>query len=283
MIIHLDELRQFVKECKYPEHVISKSIFNAKLQGPAPNPERSKNVIPFVTSYYPNIDNKSLMQTVKSKFKNIRNEHLKSIYKDMNFIVSLTKPKTLYWKLTSSRFISDFKIIRKPETYICIDKRCKICQNYLNETNKITISNGQVWEIHRETDCYSANVIYYLKCKMCNKKRNIYWENNRRQYEGFEVRINQHISECKTGVSTWKFPRHVNDCGIENSCLEESFFSQTIMLRLNKSDRLANIEKHFHLKGYDTINITINTTSQISINNIFVVYFHLKFLHKYSL
>ena len=96
MIIHLDELRQFVKECKYPEHVISKSIFNAKLQGPAPNPERSKNVIPFVTSYYPNIDNKSLMQTVKSKFKNIRNEHLKSIYKDMNFIVSLTKPKTLY-------------------------------------------------------------------------------------------------------------------------------------------------------------------------------------------
>ena len=34
VIIHLDELRQFLKECKYPEHVISKSIFNAKLQGP---------------------------------------------------------------------------------------------------------------------------------------------------------------------------------------------------------------------------------------------------------
>ena len=37
----------------YPEHVISKSIFNAKLQGPAPNPDRSKNVISFVTTYYP--------------------------------------------------------------------------------------------------------------------------------------------------------------------------------------------------------------------------------------
>ena len=67
-IIRLDELRQFLKECKYPEHVISKSIFNAKLQGPVPNPERSKNVIPFVTTYYPNIDSKSLMQTVKNKF-----------------------------------------------------------------------------------------------------------------------------------------------------------------------------------------------------------------------
>ena len=89
MIIHLDELRQFVKECKYPEHVISKSIFNAKLQGPALNPERSKNVVPFVATYYPNIDNKSLMKTVKNKFKNIRNEHLRSKYKDTNFILSL--------------------------------------------------------------------------------------------------------------------------------------------------------------------------------------------------
>ena len=26
------------------------------------------------------------------------------------------------------------------------------------------------------------------------------------------------------------------------------------MLRLNKSDRLETIEKHFHLKGYDTMN-----------------------------
>ena len=58
-----------LKEFKFPEHVTSKSIFNAKLQGPAPNHERSKNVTPFVTTYYPNIDNKSLMQAVKNKFQ----------------------------------------------------------------------------------------------------------------------------------------------------------------------------------------------------------------------
>ena len=69
VIIRLDELRQFLKECKYPEHLISKSIFNAKLQGSALNPERSKNVIPFVTTYYPNIDNKSLIKTVKTSLQ----------------------------------------------------------------------------------------------------------------------------------------------------------------------------------------------------------------------
>ena len=37
------------------EHLISKSIFNVKLQGLA----QKKNVIPFVTTYYPIIDKKS--------------------------------------------------------------------------------------------------------------------------------------------------------------------------------------------------------------------------------
>ena len=62
LIIRLDNLRQFLKERKYPEHVVSQSIFNAKFQGPKPNPKRSKNIIPFVTNYYPNIDSKSLKQ-----------------------------------------------------------------------------------------------------------------------------------------------------------------------------------------------------------------------------
>ena len=72
--------------------------------------------------------------------------------------------------------------------------------------------------------------------------------------KGFKVRINQYSSECKTGDSTCKFPRHVYGCGIKNNCLEEPFFSLNIMLRLNKSERLETIEKHFHLKCYDTMN-----------------------------
>ena len=35
------------------------------------------------------------------------------------------------------------------------------------------MSNGQVWKIRRETECRSVNVMYYLKCKMCNEKERI--------------------------------------------------------------------------------------------------------------
>ena len=84
------------------------------------------------------------METEKNKFKSIKNERLKSIYKDTNFILSLKLPKNLYRELTSFRFISNFKNIRKPGTYKCSDKKGKICQNYLDETNKFTMSNGQI-------------------------------------------------------------------------------------------------------------------------------------------
>ena len=60
--VRLDKVRHFLKERKYPEHVISQSIFNAKFQGPKPNPKRSRNIILFVTNYYSNIDSKSLKQ-----------------------------------------------------------------------------------------------------------------------------------------------------------------------------------------------------------------------------
>ena len=83
--------------------------------------------------------NKFLKQTVKNKFENIRNELLKSIDKDTNFIMYLKQPTYLYKEFVSSRFISNFKNFRKPGTYKCSNKSCKIRQNYLNEANKFTI------------------------------------------------------------------------------------------------------------------------------------------------
>ena len=60
----------------------------------------------------------------------------------------------------------------------------------------------------------------------------------------FQFGINPHISDCKTGDSTCKFPRHVFDCNIKNNCIEEPFFSLNTMLRLNKNDRLETRLDH---------------------------------------
>ena len=68
------------------------------------------------------------------------------------------------------------------------------------------MSNDQVWEISRKIDFHSVNFIYYSKCKMCNKKGTYIGKTIGDNTKGFKVRTNQHISDCKTGFSTCKFP-----------------------------------------------------------------------------
>ena len=121
--------------------------------------------------------------------------------------MSLKQRNNLHRELTSSRFISNFKNIRKTGIYKCSGKRYKICENYLNGIKKFTMLNGQIWEIRREIDCLSVNVIYYLKSKICNEKETYIGKTIGDNTKGFKVGVNQHIS-CKTGISASKFPHH---------------------------------------------------------------------------
>ena len=60
---------------------------------------------------------------------------------------------------------------------------------------------------------------------MCNGKETYNGKAMDNNTKRFKVRINQQISDCKTGVSTCKFPRHAQDRVIKNNCLEEPLFS----------------------------------------------------------
>ena len=44
-------------------------------------------------------------------------------------------------------------------------------------------------------------------------------------------------------------------CGVKNKCLKETFSKLNIMLRLNESKKAETLEKHFHVKGFDAMNI----------------------------
>ena len=49
------------------------------------------------------------MQTAKNKFKNIKNEHLKSTHKTTNFVLCMKQPENLCRELASYRFIKVIK------------------------------------------------------------------------------------------------------------------------------------------------------------------------------
>ena len=52
------------------------------------------------------------------------------------------------------------------------------------------------------------------------------------------ARINNHISDCRSGNTTDVFDLHVHQCGIENNCLVPPAFRVRAFMKLPKPDKL---------------------------------------------
>ena len=52
------------------------------------------------------------------------------------------------------------------------------------------------------------------------------------------ARINNNISDCKSGNTTDVFDLHVHQCGIENNCLVPSDFRVRAFMKLSKPEKL---------------------------------------------
>ena len=110
------------------------------------------------------------------------------------------------------------------------DKRCKICRLYLIECSEFELANREIWKIKTNITCRSRNIIYYLKCKFSMYE--IYIGKTVGHYNhGFKIRMNNYITESRSGTSTCKSPIHIfNSIKINNRQLEEPFFYIYVML-----------------------------------------------------
>ena len=251
MKIRLAELRSWLINRKYPDHVISQAFHNAKLQGPAPAPKQQESNIPFVTTFHSNTNNNFTINSIKSKINNSSSNYLKSFYDNYNIFLSQRQPRNLQSLLNQKT--SKNKDING--IFKCSDERCKICSIYLQNVSNFKLANGQTWEVKSHITCHSCNVIYFLKCNICKKESYIgKTKGDYKHGRGFKVRMNQHISESKTGRSSCKFPIHVYNCGTKNYNLNEPFFEIYIMTSMNDDKRLESLETSFHKRGFDTLN-----------------------------
>ena len=104
--MRLKDLKNWLRDCNYPDSVINQSFYNAKLQGPVLFTDNSKN-IPFVTTYYENIDNEKVVRKIRSKLSKIQSRHLSEVFKNKNVILFLHS--NLIVTLTS---FFDFRLVR---------------------------------------------------------------------------------------------------------------------------------------------------------------------------
>ena len=78
--LRLNELRSWLKNNKYPDHIISNAFYNAKLQGPALKPKNNFNNIPFVTSFHEDADNKIIVKNITRKIGNTSFHYIERIF-----------------------------------------------------------------------------------------------------------------------------------------------------------------------------------------------------------
>ena len=100
---------------------------------------------------------------------------------------------------------------------------------------------------------FACNLQEY-KCNMWEDKEAYIEKSVGDNFVGFKSRINQYISDCRTGISTCKFPIQVYHCVMKNKCLKKLHFQLNIMMKLKDSRQLEFYENRFYKKGYDTIN-----------------------------
>ena len=73
---------------------------------------------------------------------------------------------------------------------------------------------------------------------MCKKRETFIGKTVGENIVGFKSRMNQHINDNRTGVSTCKILIHVYMCGLKDKYLSEPFFEINVMMKLKSSNQL---------------------------------------------
>ena len=248
----LQELRVWLTRCKYPQHTIDKAVHNASLQGPSNKPTDKNKVIPFVTTHSSNFDFNGVIKTAKEMLKSVKTPALKNKLQGINIVHAERQPKNLLRLLTSAKFANSINPKGPPGLFAeCKTKRCKLCNDgYIQQCTTFLTSNGKTWEIRCHINCNTKFVLYYLVCIKCNGDTT---------YTGktktiFRTRINNHISDVRTGNTSDIFDIHVHNCCKLHNDFNPPYFKVYAFMALSSEDKLYTYERYLHRQGFDTMN-----------------------------
>ena len=113
------------------ESLINEKFFKARLQGPAPKPDDSKIVVPFVTTNFANFDSSNIPLMSKNLLQRSRNDRVNQVYKNIQPIISLRQPRNLLRRLSKSEFssIPPNPKHNEPGLYRCNSNSCLLCRH----------------------------------------------------------------------------------------------------------------------------------------------------------
>ena len=247
---NLLDLTVWLQKCGYPKKIIDKGIFNARLQGPANDPLRKKDVIPFISTFYSNYDSNNIIEVAKNLIENSKNQRIQQVFENVQFIHSIRQPPNILRQITNASFITGNYEKREAGIFRCKRSNCKVCAMYLQECKSFHTMKC-LWTVKCYADCHSINAIYYQLCNFCSA------ESNLGKTDDIRERTNNHISCSRLGTGDHRFDRHCYECPRKQGIVpKEPYFKLYIMMVLNDYHKLRSVERNLHLQNHDTINAT---------------------------
>ena len=251
----LQEMKNHMIKCGYPERIINNGIWKAKLQGPANKPTKN-DVITYIHPNMSNFEFKNIIDTARNLLRNTKSDDIRNFFKDTRIIEGISQPKNILRTITQSKFRStqDTRTLLPGIFAECTDPRCQLCKNgYIKECNKFTTTNGVEWHIKSHINCNSKNVLYYLTCTKCPSNETKVTKTGKCDTK-LRLRMNNHKSDCRLGNGD-TFDKHVHQCMIRANNYDEPYFEIRAFMKLSDTSKLETMEKQFHLRKYATINI----------------------------
>ena len=255
-LLRLQQLREWLIRCNYPQKLIDKGFHDAKLQGPAPAPkDKMENKMIFVSKYVNNFTHDNTVSYIDNALKNTKSERINKAFEGCSTMIAYKQPQNLLRLLTRASFSTPSPIPQNPKPnglFRCKRPNCKLCRLYIQECSSFVTSNGKTWEIRSHVTCHSINALYYLKCLWCPETYET--ETYTGKTEVIRDRMNNHISSCKLGTGTNEFNKHVYGCRKKHSESAEPWFHIYVFFTIKDPSLLESYERYLHRLSLDTMN-----------------------------
>ena len=195
-----EEMRSFFVHRGYPQSLISAALAKvsniSRASALTPKTATSSNRVPFAYTFHPT--NNPLKSIVRRNFNLLESDTRTAQIFDEPPLFSCKRARNLRSFLVKSTLPSD----KEPGTFRCGRSRCNTCAFICSQTS---VSGPK--SSHKITDhftCLSTNVIYCIRCKLCNQ---LYvGETGRRLGD----RIREHLNDIRNNSASKPVSRHFN-------------------------------------------------------------------------
>ena len=119
----------------------------------------------------------------------------------------------------------------------------------MQECTSFFTANRVEWFIKSHITCHTLGAIYYLECIPCNAETTYTGKTNI-----IRERMNNHMSDIRTGNSTDIFDLHVHECRKRHNYFDEPYFRLYVFIEVADEKNLLPYEKYFHSLKFDTMN-----------------------------